>query len=69
MGTCRTCDFWHRHRRGAAYGSCYAGKLVQKEPPPPSDGFSFYGHDGFENCAAYFYTGPDFGCIHHEERA
>lgn len=74
MNTCKTCKWWgpsyvseYRHTPESGFGHCDSPKILEG-----------YGHDPktspqdaaiIENDEGWGWaTGPDFGCIHHEEK-
>ena len=69
MSTCKSCKWWRRGDFGVSevIGSCDSPKFVVNGR---MDGVDF--RDGLSVCdmegLACFETGPDFGCIHHEEK-
>lgn len=70
MKTCKTCKCWTPPEVSSPWdvskgGACACPKFVYHEPMP-RDGLEYYDAEGY---AAGFYTGPDFGCIHHEAKA
>lgn len=81
MNRCKTCKWWLRsyalngfegfyddfHPHGAF---CNHAKWVEgdnfgknKENAYADDSMTYPSHEGL-----WFWTGPDFGCVHHEER-
>lgn len=69
MNTCKTCNFWRFTPKEDVDQSkirrCYCPSIRNAEyglETIPSDGLT-YGYDE----GAAFYTGPDFGCIHHKK--
>lgn len=68
MATCKTCVHWTEKAPYAqperfALRACGCRKLQE----------SFDGHERDSLCYSYtedgtFYTGPDFGCVHHLEK-
>lgn len=66
MSTCKTCKLWEKcgpksypTRQGVG-GYCTSPKLVE--------GVGLYERDTLEysyNEGGSFWTGPDFGCVHH----
>lgn len=58
MNTCKTCKWWGKID---SYGKC--GKLTERQDTQysPDDMLAI-------GCDEIF-TGPDFGCIHHEGKA
>ena len=70
MDTCKTCKYWEKDRpggyidgQGANGHSCLNRKLrdLTDESPFSDDALVYEPHD----CEP-FWTGPDFGCIHHK---
>lgn len=63
MSTCKTCRFWKRSKdeHEPWEGFCGHVKFVYDEPLP-KDGLKYW---DYERYSAGFYTGEDFGCIHH----
>lgn len=49
------------------YGNCNCGKIVylRRKIDCPKDGAAYW---DFEQYAAGFKTGPDFGCVHHSPK-
>ena len=72
--TCQTCAFWE-HLEDAESpnaGRCLSNKFAYGFPADengreqlPSDGLMYA--DAADECA-YLWTGPTFGCIHHQPR-
>lgn len=70
MNTCKTCKHWefppdHVGKDGVG-GACTSGKFIDGSYPSkitPQDGIVFRDYEGY---GAVLWTGPDFGCIHHE---
>lgn len=66
MNRCETCKFWKRNT--AAYateeekrgGFCHSEKIVEYGPYKEDMLVYSYCEDG------RFWTGPKFGCVHHE---
>ena len=67
MNTCKTCQHWDEVRplwgRNIELAECLSGKFMEGD------------HDYDTDCVIYTYeeggsflTGPDFGCIHYEEK-
>ena len=57
MNTCKTCRWWGLHESDGPQKGCYCPKLESKD----SDGARC------DDPGATLMTGPDFGCIHHED--
>ncbi len=58
MNTCKDCKWWHPDD---AVGYCGSLKIVDDQDKEPSgDEFAMY--------MGVFCTGPDFGCIHWEQK-
>lgn len=60
-----TARLFLREHGHAMYGDCSCPKFVEQAIPATSDGFSYKDYDMWQ---AYFITGQDFGCIHHEPK-
>jgi len=64
---CEKCKHWTRQDMAYEAGDCGSGKFIYiiNETPRPRDGLFYLDADGYN---AWVITGPDFGCIHFEER-
>jgi len=68
LNTCKTCKHWVEVSDGRTHDGwwCASGKLVDtNQKPCPKDGAVAYDAESY---AATIMVGPDFGCIHHEEK-
>lgn len=65
MKTCSTCKFWEgKCHEEPAFKRC---SLSQSDVSlDPKEGFGVFDGEPFNG--GLFATGPDFGCIHHEEK-
>lgn len=67
--TCKNCRFWGAPRGTLPYGECHSPSWitdeVESDAPDPA-GVQLIG--GGDCWWAEMTTGPDFGCIHFEER-
>ena len=70
MGRCKTCAHWtpceDRSAAENAGGICRSDKLQEANGPRshPLDGLTYPYLEG-----GYFWTGPEFGCVHHTEKS
>ncbi len=69
MNTCKTCRWWNGEQGVAIYSE--NGKSCDNPKLNPAQ-YSSRPVDGAEGIAmsddTHIETGPDFGCIHHEEK-
>ena len=66
MNTCKTCKWWDTEPRNvnlSLHRDCLSEKL---QPGNDADGEP--DTLGYYNEGSKFWSGPDFGCIHHEPR-
>lgn len=70
--TCETCLFWSTYHDHDRWGYCSSEKFVdvsefsfKNEIDLPQDSLLVY---DAEQYSAWFRTGRDFGCVHHQER-
>jgi len=67
---CKNCKFWEEvNKRGDLYWKCDSDKFVYNQFQDfeglPLDGFVYF---DYEEYSAGFKTGPEFGCIHWNEK-
>ena len=65
MNQCKTCDFWGEFGTQESFGICHHPKLADLGAVR-GQGPDVLGYEFDEGVAIL--TGPEFGCIHHEER-
>ena len=65
MNTCKDCKWWHR-RGGTDCGNPAFNFYFLKGDPEIRNGLCIEDHDQAGNYSIYI--GPDFGCIHWEEK-
>lgn len=62
IGTCKDCKWWEKDEHwGDNVGICQSPKIAD----PAIDAQAFQCTDKYEDIL----TGPDFGCVHWEEKA
>lgn len=66
MNTCDTCKWWCRDKRDPIDASIFRGCLNPKLNSPEDAGDDLARPDACDDYGIGFYTGPKFGCIHHE---
>lgn len=65
MKNCKTCLFWEAKKQGAT-GIC---DLVDSNQPPQTRFEVVVSVADDHDLSVRLFTGPDFGCILHEERS
>lgn len=63
MGTCKTCKWWNPNN----WGNANTHKLCGHPKNVNSNNTKVFPEDGTVVVGYQWETGPDFGCIHHEE--
>ncbi len=58
MNTCKTCEHWIKYTKE---GRCSVDKIVE-------DTEQSIENDMMCMERGYFWTGPDFGCVHHRQK-
>lgn len=65
MNTCKTCKWWNGDGN-ETQKECHCPKITYGVSPESPDGACVIDYEYYN---ATFETGPDFGCIHHEEES
>mgnify|MGYP001611991145 FL=1 len=68
METCKTCQLWRPvvgefyNKEASNGGICKSGKITEEIGGYAPDRLVYPYDEG-----GYFWTGPDFGCVHHKD--
>jgi hypothetical protein len=70
LGTCKTCRWWGMYKDAWKGESKACGSPILVDIDGHKDGYLAVSGDGFglDYPVCDLMTGPDFGCVHHEEK-
>lgn len=68
IGTCKDCRWWSSKIRDAEFPNLRYCLMTRQNDPACNNAFYAYYLDDGDEQDAYLETGPDFGCIHFEDK-